>query len=141
MPVQAILNDNGRKLCGRPVTQPYGPLLAIEDVEHRNTKVSSPRTNGFVERMNRTLLDECFRVKAWETFYPSIAEIQRDLDAFMRYYNTERSHRGYRLNGRTPAAAPRAALGIEQLPRLEFQAASPDIAITGPEDAVDTVNT
>ncbi|MCQ3951555.1 MAG: hypothetical protein DPW14_17275 [Planctomycetes bacterium] len=31
------------------------------------TKVRSPRTNGFVERMNRTLLDECFRVKDRET--------------------------------------------------------------------------
>lgn len=31
-----------------------------------------PRTNGFVERMNRTLLDECFRVNGRETFYPTI---------------------------------------------------------------------
>ena len=30
-------------------------------------------------------------------------EIQRDLDRFLRYYNLEPSHQGYRLNGRTPA--------------------------------------
>jgi len=30
--------------------------LALEEIEHRNTKPRSPRTNGFVERMNRTLI-------------------------------------------------------------------------------------
>ena len=30
------------------------------------------RTNGFVERVNRNLLDECFRVKGRETFYLTI---------------------------------------------------------------------
>jgi transposase InsO family protein len=141
VPVKAILTDNGREFCGRPDTHPYELLLAIEDIEHRNTKVRSPRTNGFVERMNRTLLDECFRVKGRETFYLSIAEIQRDLDAFMRHYNTERSHQGYRLNGQTPAAALRAALGIEQLPSLDFAAVVPEIDITEQEAATDTVNT
>jgi len=52
--------------------------------------------------------------KGRETFYLSIAEIQRDLDAFMRHYNTERSHQGYRLNGQTPAAALRAAFELAQ---------------------------
>jgi hypothetical protein len=70
--------------------------------------------------MNRTLLDECFRVKGRETSYLSIAEIQRDLDAFVTCYNTERSHHGYRLNGKTPSAALRAALELDQLPRLDF---------------------
>ena len=41
----------------------YELMLAMHDIEHRTTKVRSPRTNGFVERMNRTLLDECFRIK------------------------------------------------------------------------------
>jgi hypothetical protein len=29
--------------------------------------IRSPRTNGFVDRMNRTLLDDCFRVHAART--------------------------------------------------------------------------
>jgi len=140
VPVAAILTDNGREFCGRPDNHPYELLLAIEDIEHRNTNVRSPRTNGFVERMNRTLLDECFRVKGRETFYLSIAEIQRDLDAFMLHYNTERSHQGYRLKGQTPAAALRAALRIDQLPGLDFGANDSEIAITEQEDAADTVN-
>jgi transposase InsO family protein len=120
VPVQAILTDNGREFCGKPERHPYELLLAMEDIEHRNTRVRSPRTNGFVERMNRTLLDECFRVKGRENWYLSIAEIQRDLDAFMTHYNLERSHQGYRLNGRTPAQALKDALGLTDLPSLHF---------------------
>lgn len=121
VPVKTILTDNGREFCGRPESHPYELLLAVEDVEHRTTKVRSPRTNGFVERMNRTLLDECFRVAGRQTWYVGIDEIQRDLDLFMEHYNLARSHQGYRLKGRTPAQALREALGLAELPSLAFR--------------------
>jgi transposase InsO family protein len=127
VPVKAILTDNGREFCGKPESHPYELLLTIEDIEHRNTRVRSPRTNGFVERMNRTLLDECFRVKGRENFYLAIHEIQRDLDEFMGYYNLERSHQGYRLGGRTPAQALRDALGLGELPNLRFETTTEDL--------------
>jgi transposase InsO family protein len=116
--VGAILTDNGREFCGKPESHPYELLLSMEGIEHRTTKVRSPRTNGFVERMNRTLLDECFRVTGRTTWYTEVAEIQQDLDRFMEYYNLQRSHQGYRLNGRTPAQALREALEIDHLPSL-----------------------
>ena len=124
--VGAVLTDNGREFCGKPESHPYELLLALEDVEHRTTKVRSPRTNGFVVRMNRTLLDECFRVAGRQTWYVGIDEIQRDLDVFMRYYNLERSHQGYRLKGRTPAQALREALGRDDLPSLDFASLTSD---------------
>jgi len=65
--------------------------------------------------MNRTLLDECFRVAGRPTWYVEIEEIQRDLDRFLEYCNMQRSHQGYRLAGRTPAQALREALGIHEL--------------------------
>jgi len=52
--------------------------------------------------MNRTLLDECFRVAGRQTWYLTPAEIQRDLDVFLDYYNQRRSHQGYRLCKATP---------------------------------------
>jgi len=94
----AILTDNGREFCGKPVMHPYDFLLSIEALEHRATMISSPRTNGFVERMNRMLLDECFRVAGRTTWYLEPAEIQRHLDRFLEYHNLNRSHQGYRLN-------------------------------------------
>ncbi len=116
VPVSALLTDNGREFCGKPEAHPFELLLSMEGIAHRTTKVRSPRTNGFVERMNRTLLDECFRVAGRTTWYVEVSEIQRDLDRFLEYYNLQRSHQGYRLNGRTPAQALRDALGIEELP-------------------------
>lgn len=100
--VGAVLTANGREFCGRLEKHPSKLLLALEDIEHRTTKVRSPRTNGFVERMNRTLLEECFRVADRITWYERIDEIQTDLDRFLAYYNLERSHQRYRLRGKTP---------------------------------------
>ena len=37
-------------------------------------------------------------------------------DRFLAYYSLERSHQGYRLQGRTRAQALREALGVETLP-------------------------
>lgn len=134
VPVGAVLTDNGREFCGRPEKHPYELLLALEDIEHRTTKVRSPRTNGFVERMNRTLLEECFRVAGRTTWYERIDEIQRDLDRFLAYYNLERSHQGYRLKGRTPAQALREALGVKELPPLTYTPAKEE-PIDQPEAA------
>ena len=52
------------------------------------------------------------------TWYLEPAEIQRDLDRFLGYYNLQRSHQGYRLGGRTPAQALQEALGLTELPTL-----------------------
>jgi hypothetical protein len=68
--------------------------------------------------MNRTLLDECFRVAGRTTWYLEPAEIQRDLDRFLEYYNLQWSHQGYRLAGRTPAQALQEALSLTELPPL-----------------------
>jgi transposase InsO family protein len=91
VPIGAVLTDNGREFCGRSETHPYELLLAMEGIDHRTTRVRSPRTNGFVERMNRTLLDECFRVAGRTTWYIEVEEIQRDLDRFLTYYNVQRT--------------------------------------------------
>ena len=68
--------------------------------------------------MNQALLDGCFRVAGRTTWYLQPDEIQRDLDAFLDQYNLRRSHRGYRLGGRTPAQALQEALGVTELPSL-----------------------
>lgn len=59
--VENVLTDNGREYCGRPMIHPYQIFLELSDIQHRRTKVARPRTNGFVERFNRTILDEFFR--------------------------------------------------------------------------------
>jgi len=100
--VENILTDNGREYCGRPMIHPYQIFLELNDIEHRRTKVARPRTNGFVERFNRTVLDEFFRETFHDKFYASVEELQTDLDKWLHYYNYERPHRGYRNMGRKP---------------------------------------
>ena len=101
LPVGAVLTDNGREFCGTE-THPYELYLALAGIEHRRTKVRTPRTNGFVERFNGTVLDEFFRVKMRETFYENVEALQADLDEWLAFYNTERPHLGYRNQGRRP---------------------------------------
>lgn len=72
----------------------------MEGIEHRRTKIATPRTNGFVERMPRTLLDECFRVAGRQTCYITPSKIHRDLDTFLRYYKLECSYQGYCLRAK-----------------------------------------
>lgn len=101
LPVKAVLTDNGREFCGSE-NHPYELYLDLNGIEHRRTKVRSPKTNGFVERFNRTVLDEFFRVKMRETFYETVEALQADLDDWLVHYNTERPHLGYRNQGRRP---------------------------------------
>jgi transposase InsO family protein len=101
LPVKAVLTDNGREFCGTD-THPYELYLELNGIEHRKTKIKTPKTNGFVERFNGTVLDEFFRVKMRETFYETVDALQADLDAWLVYYNTQRPHLGYRNQGRRP---------------------------------------
>ena len=76
--------------------------LELNDIEHRRTRVRKPQTNGFVERFNRTVLDEFFRTAFRTKFYESVEALQSDLDAWLTYYNNERPHQGYRNRGKRP---------------------------------------
>jgi transposase InsO family protein len=100
--VEHILTDNGTEYCGRFMTHPYEIFLELNEIKHRRTRVATPRTNGFVERFNRTILDEFFREVFRKKFFASIEEIQQDLDVWLAYYNQDRPHRGYRNMGRRP---------------------------------------
>jgi len=65
-------------------------------------RVATPRTNGFVERFKRTVLEEFFRGILRKKFYTSLDELQKDHNQWMHEYNTERPHLGYRNMGKTP---------------------------------------
>ena len=100
--IEAILTDNGTEYKGTATGHLYEIFLDFNDIEHRTTRVATPRTNGFVERFNRTVLDEFFRTAFRKKLYVSIEELQTDLDVWLHHYNYERPHRGYRNMGRKP---------------------------------------
>jgi len=76
--IDTILSDNGREFCGRP------------------------QSNGFVERLHKTLLDEHFRIQGRTKGYEAVEEMQKDLDAYLHTDNHKRPHQGRNMNGRTP---------------------------------------
>jgi len=97
-----VLTDRGTEYCGNPEHHEYELYLAIEDVDHSRTKTKNPQTNGIVERFHKTVLDEFYRVAFRKRIYGSIAELQADLDAWIRSYNEERPHQGRWFFGKTP---------------------------------------
>jgi transposase InsO family protein len=108
--IKTVLSDNGREFCGRPDRHPYELFLQLEDIEHRTTKVRRPQSNGFIERFHRTLLDEHLRVKGRTTWYETLEEMQKDLEAYLEQYNTKRPHRGRGMEGKTPYQVFKAGL-------------------------------
>ena len=96
-----MLTDNGRAFCGTE-SHPYELHLTINEIEHRRTKMRKPQTNGFVERFNRTVLDEFFRTDFRTAFCEPAEQLQIDLDQWLHDYNHERPHQGYHNLGRRP---------------------------------------
>jgi transposase InsO family protein/transposase-like protein len=103
--IETVLSDNGREFCGREDRHPYELFLQLEAIEHRTTRVKRPQSNGIVERLHRTLLDEHFRVEGRRAWFETIAEMQTVLDQYLVEYNTKRPHQGRGMNGRTPIKA------------------------------------
>lgn len=109
--ISTILSDNGREFCGKADQHPYELFLQLEGIDHRTTKVRRPQSNGFIERLHRTLLDEHFRIKGRTKWYEELGEMQADLEEYLHHYNYERTHQGRNMNGRTPYT-----VFIDQLP-------------------------
>jgi len=73
--VMRILTDNGREYCERPDHHPFELFLQFEEIKHRTTQVRRSQSNGIVEHLHRTLLDEHFRIQGRIKFYESLEEM------------------------------------------------------------------
>ena len=102
IPLQRVLTDRGTEYCGTHDRHEYELYLAVENIDHTRTKTKSPQTNGIVERFNKTLLDEFYRIAFRKKVYDAIAELQVDLDLWIDDYNQVRTHQGRYCFGKTP---------------------------------------
>jgi transposase InsO family protein len=102
IPLQRVLTDRGTEYCGAPERHEYELYLAVENIDHTRTKLKSPQTNGIVERFHRTVLNEFYRVAFRRKLYSTIAQLQNDLDDWLREYNQVRPHQGRWCYGKTP---------------------------------------
>lgn len=84
IPLCRVLTDRGTEYCGQPDRHEYELYLAVENIDHTRTKTKHPQTNGICERFNKTCLNEFYRVAFRKKLYASLAELQGDLDAWLR---------------------------------------------------------
>ena len=102
LPVLRILSDRGTEYCGRADQHDYQLYLAVNDIEHTKTKARHPQTNGICERFHKTILQEFYQPALRKKLYMTIESLQLDLDEWLNFYNTERTHQGKYCCGRTP---------------------------------------
>ena len=96
--LQRVLTDNGKEFKGD-----FAAGCERMGVRITRTKPRHAWTNGFVERLQGTILHEHWRIAFRRQYFTGRVALQRSLDTFLEFYNHQRTHRGYRLNGRTPA--------------------------------------
>jgi transposase InsO family protein len=102
VPLSRMLTDRGTEYGGSPDTHEYELYLAVENIDHTRTKVKSPQTNGIVERLHKTMRNEFYRITFRKKIYPTLGDLQADLDIWLTEYNEVRVHQGRWCYGRTP---------------------------------------
>jgi transposase-like protein len=108
-----ILTDNGLEFTNRLIMSKKGNLCTKDslldikcnenEIQHRLTKPSTPKTNGMVERVNGTIKNNTIL----KNEYKDKSQMNDDLIQFLIYYNLYRRHGSIRkeLNVKTPFQA------------------------------------
>jgi transposase InsO family protein len=96
--LERVLSDNGNEFKGDFTT-----TLERLGARHSRIHAGRPQTNGHVEALHKTILDECWRPAFARYLYPRLAGLRRELDTYLRYYNHDRVHHGRLTRGRIPA--------------------------------------
>ena len=96
--LERVITDNGSEFR----SSEFGD--ALRDVGAVQTRIhpGRPTSNGSVERVQRTILEECWRPSFARSLVPKIGGLERDLEHYLAFYNTERAHTGRYTQGRTP---------------------------------------
>jgi len=97
--IRRVLTDQGCEFFNarfKDTESFFTRALRVHSVKHTVTKVAHPWTNGYVERLNQTIWQEFYLCRL-ENPYASLEALNKDLYAFIRYYNFNRRHTGYKL--------------------------------------------
>jgi transposase InsO family protein len=96
--LQRVLTDNGNEFGRRQFDQ-----RLPDGVSHTQIRSGRPQTNGHVERLHRTILEECWRPAFARFLFVRYSGLKRHLASYLHYYNHQRAHTGRITQGRVPA--------------------------------------
>ena len=99
--LERVLTDNGSEFRSAL----FGDTVRVLGARQSFIRPGRPATNGAVERVQRTILEECWRPSFARSLVPKIGGLVRDLAAYLVFYNEERAHTGRLTQGRTPLEA------------------------------------
>jgi transposase InsO family protein len=97
--IDAFMTDNGSEFRNRHFANTVAELGA----ELRFIRSGRPQTNGCVERLHGTILEECWKPAFARYLVPRYLGLREDLHRYLGYYNFDRAHTGRWTRGRTPA--------------------------------------
>lgn len=96
--LERILSDNGNEFKGS-----FDKLLDTHHIRHTRIRPGRPQTNGHVENLHKTILDECWRPSFARYLHIRYGGLRADLAEYLHTYNTDRAHTGRLTQGRIPA--------------------------------------
>lgn len=97
--LERVLSDNGNEFRGNQ----FGQTIERLGARHTRIHAGRPQTNGNVEALHKTILDECWRPAFARYLYPRYTGLRRELDTYLRFYNHDRIHHGRLTCGQIPA--------------------------------------
>jgi transposase InsO family protein len=74
-----------------------------DGVAHTHIRSGRPQTNGHVERLHRTILEECWRPAFARFLQVRYSGLRQHLATYLHDYNFHRDHHGRQTAGRRPA--------------------------------------
>ena len=96
--LERVLTDNGSEFGRRD----FASRLP-DGTRHSQIRSGRPQTNGHVERLHRTILEECWRPAFARYLQVRFSGLRRDLAHYLNDYNYDREHHGRITQGRHPA--------------------------------------
>ena len=96
--LERVMSDNASEFRSTTFAQTVAKLGA----RHTFIRAGRPQTNGCMERVQETILDECWKAAFARYLIPTQTGLRLALQRDLRYYNTERAHTGRWTRGRTP---------------------------------------
>jgi transposase InsO family protein len=76
--------------------------IAVHGVRISRIRPGRPQSNGAVESLHRTLLEECWRPAFARFIHLRFEGLRRELAEYLRFYNFDRAHTGRLTRGRIP---------------------------------------